>query len=53
MHEISAKVNESITEKCSLRTVQRNLHALGYKRRSVWKRINIKGSLQKAPCLLV
>ena len=28
-------------EKCSVKTVQRNLHLLGYKRRSVRKRVNI------------
>lgn len=42
LHEISAKFNESAPEKCSMRTVQRNLHAFGFKWRLVRKKINIR-----------
>ena len=41
LREIAAAYNSSTFEICSIRTVQRNLHLLGYKRRSVRKRVNI------------
>ena len=41
LREIAASYNSSTFEKCSVRTVQRNLHLLGFKRRAVRKAINI------------
>ena len=44
LRETAAAYNSSTFEKCSIRTVQRNLHLLGYKRRSVRKRVNISAA---------
>lgn len=41
LRDISAAFNSTGVEACSVRTVQRNLHFLGYKRRSVRKRVAI------------
>ena len=44
LREIAAAYNSSTFETCYITTVQRNLHLLGYKRRSVRKSVNISAA---------